>query len=87
MKSNKEVAIYKSKDGSIELDIKLENKTLWFDAYHGKTRKMDISNLDMIISVGYRVNSKKATEFRKWATKILSITYYAEAALNLSCFI
>lgn len=33
----------------------------------------DIShyNLDMIISVGYRVNSKKATKFRQWATAIL----------------
>ncbi|MDO8603941.1 MAG: virulence protein RhuM/Fic/DOC family protein [bacterium] len=28
-------------------------------------------NLDMILSVGYRVNSKKATMFRQWATKIL----------------
>ena len=28
-------------------------------------------NLDMIISVGYRVNSKRGTEFRKWATKVL----------------
>jgi hypothetical protein len=34
-------------------------------------RKMDYYNLDLIISVGYRVNSKVATEFRKWATKVL----------------
>ena len=30
-----------------------------------------IYNLDMIIAVGYRVNSKKATNFRIWATKVL----------------
>lgn len=28
-------------------------------------------NLDVIISVGYRVNSKQATHFRRWATKVL----------------
>ncbi|MBR2255706.1 MAG: virulence RhuM family protein, partial [Candidatus Methanomethylophilaceae archaeon] len=34
-------------------------------------RTTDMYNLDMIISVGYRVNSQKATNFRIWATKIL----------------
>lgn len=34
-------------------------------------RKPKLYNLDMIIAVGYRVNSKKATEFRIWATKVL----------------
>lgn len=40
-------------------------------AADGKIRKMNLYNLDMIISVGYRVNSKQATQFRIWATKIL----------------
>ena len=34
-------------------------------------RTLEYYNLDMIISVGYRVNSQKATNFRIWATKIL----------------
>ena len=38
----------------------------------GKIRQMDTYNLDMIISVGYRVNSKRGTQFRIWATNILS---------------
>ena len=33
---------------------------------------VDFFHLDMIIAVGYRVNSAKATKFRQWATKILS---------------
>ena len=34
-------------------------------------RRLDTYNLDMILSVGYRVNSKNATQFRIWANKIL----------------
>lgn len=34
-------------------------------------RKIEYYNLDMIISIGYRVNSKRATQFRIWATKTL----------------
>ena len=34
-------------------------------------RVIDIYNLDMILSVGYRVNSKNATLFRRWANKVL----------------
>jgi hypothetical protein len=35
------------------------------------TRKMEFYNLDAIIAVGYRVNSRQATQFRIWATKTL----------------
>lgn len=34
-------------------------------------RYIDFYNLDMIISVGYRVNSANATQFRRWATSVL----------------
>lgn len=40
-------------------------------AEDGKTYKTNFYNLDAIISVGYRVNSAKATQFRIWATKTL----------------
>ena len=36
------------------------------------TEEIDFYNLDAIISVGYRVNSSRATRFRQWATKILN---------------
>ena len=35
------------------------------------TRNVDFYNLDSIISVGYRVNSVRATQFRQWATRVL----------------
>ena len=40
-------------------------------ASDGKIYQVEFYNLDMIISLGYRVNSRRATNFRQWATKIL----------------
>ena len=40
-------------------------------AKDGKTYQVDYYNLDLIISVGYRVKSKNGVEFRKWANKVL----------------
>ena len=40
-------------------------------AKDGKTYQVEYYNLDMIISVGYRVKSKNGIIFRKWATKVL----------------
>jgi hypothetical protein len=40
-------------------------------AADGKTYKVEYFNLDAIISVGYRVNSKRGTQFRIWATNVL----------------
>ncbi|CAC9444914.1 Putative DNA-binding protein in cluster with Type I restriction-modification system [uncultured Gammaproteobacteria bacterium] len=60
-----------------ELDEKvvvsiLENTTQ-HGAIKGKTQTLEVKyyNLDAILSVGYRVNSNKATQFRIWATQIL----------------
>ena len=40
-------------------------------AADGKVREMDSYNLDVIIGVGYRVNSRRGTQFRIWATQVL----------------
>jgi len=56
---------------NLELDKNSTCSVLEQVAADGKMRKMNLYNLDMIISVGYRVNSKRATQFRIWATKTL----------------
>lgn len=109
-----EIVIYTSEDGSISLDTKLENDTIWLtqkqmaELFGVKTpainkhlnniynegeldknatvsileivqkegnrdilRKIAFYNLDAVISVGYRVNSSRATQFRIWATNTL----------------
>lgn len=55
-----------------ELDKNQVCSKMEHTANDGKTYNTEFFNLDAIISVGYRVNSKKATEFRIWATKILN---------------
>jgi hypothetical protein len=49
----------------------LENTTQ-HGAIKGKTQTLEVKyyNLDAILSVGYRVNSNKATQFRIWATTL-----------------
>jgi len=115
--SRGEIIIYKSSDGSINLDTRLENESIWLTqkgmaelfgvktpaiskhlknifaegelkeevvisiletttkhgAIKGKTQTSNTQfyNLDAIISVGYRVNSSRATQFRIWATTVL----------------
>lgn len=55
---------------SAELDKRVISK-MEITAADGKKYKTNIYNLDAIISIGYRVNSKKATQFRVWATTTL----------------
>ena len=54
-----------------ELDEKSTTELFSVVATNGKTYNTKHYNLDAIIAVGYRVNSKKATAFRRWATSIL----------------
>ncbi len=57
------------KEGELkESSVVAKNATTAAD---GKIYRVSFYNLDMILSVGYRVNSKVATQFRMWATKIL----------------
>ena len=61
-----------------ELDEKVVCSILELTTQHGaldgktQTRQTKVYNLDAIISVGYRVNSRQATMFRQWATKVLN---------------
>ena len=48
-----------------------ENAQVQFEGVRQVKRKIKIYNLDMIIAVGYRVNSKRGTQFRKWANSVL----------------
>ena len=117
-----QIEIYKSSDNQIELQVSLDNETVWlnrnqlatlFDrdiktigkhinnlfsegelsktavvanfattAIDGKTYQVDHYNLDVIISVGYRVKSKQGTQFRQWATKRLKDYLVQGYAIN-----
>lgn len=123
--SKGEVILYKAPDGKIQLDVKLEDETVWLtpvqmaelfdkarptilehiknvydegeldrDSTCRKFRQVqsegnrkivrwiDYYNLDTIISVGYRVKSKRGTQFRIWANKILKDYLVKGYALN-----
>ena len=60
-----------------ELDEKVVVSKMEITTQHGamedktQTKETTFYNLDAIISVGYRVNSSKATQFRIWATQII----------------
>lgn len=54
-----------------ELDEESVRSILEHTAADGKMYKTQFYNLDAILSVGYRVNSRNATMFRRWANKVL----------------
>lgn len=70
-----------------ELDRNSVISKMEITADDGKNYNTEVYNLDAIIAVGYRVNSKKATEFRIWATKILKEYMTKGFALNDERFI
>ncbi len=71
-----------------ELDEKVVCAKFAHTTRHGalnkktQTRMLDYYNLDIILAVGYRTNSSKAIEFRKWATKVLKQYIYNGYTIN-----
>jgi len=65
-----------------ELDKKSVVAKFATTAEDGKTYQVDYYNLDVIISVGYRVKSKQGTQFRQWATQRLKDYLVKGYALN-----
>ena len=120
---NNSIEIYRSQDGSVQLNVKLENETVWLTqsqmaelfgrdrtvitrhinncykegeldrhitcakfAHMGKdqdqTYETTMYNLDVIISVGYRVKSVQGTRFRQWANSVLKQYLIKGYAIN-----
>ena len=62
--------IFKSKE--LEKEATVRNfRTVQMEGNREVVRNLEFYNLDAILSIGYRVNSTKATQFRIWASKIL----------------
>ena len=60
------------KDGELAFEATVaKSATVQIEAGRKVTREIDYYNLDAILSVGYRVNSKQGTQFRIWATNVL----------------
>ena len=59
-----------------------KNATVQIEADREVKREIEFYNLDAILSVGYRVNSKRGTQFRQWATKRLKDYLIEGIAIN-----
>jgi len=64
------ISIYKSGELD-EFSTRRKIRRVQIEGTRSVNREIDFYNLDMVISVGYRVNSYQATQFRKFATRIL----------------
>jgi hypothetical protein len=65
--------VFKEGELEEELVVRKYRTTTQHGAIKGKTQETDVRfyNLDVIISVGYRVKSKRGTQFRIWATQVI----------------
>lgn len=59
-----------------------KNATVQIEAGREVVREIEYYNLDAILSVGYRVNSKRGTQFRQWATQRLKDYLFEGYAIN-----
>ena len=72
---------FKEKELSRKATVK-ESLTVQQEGRRQVTRKIEHYNLDVIISVGYRVKSKQGTQFRQWATQRLKEYLVEGVAIN-----
>lgn len=71
------------KEGELRKEATVaKNATVQIEAGRKVKREIDYYNLDAILSVGYRVNSKQGTQFRIWATNVLRDYLLKGYALN-----
>jgi hypothetical protein len=71
------------KDGELQHEATVaKNATVQIEAGREVKREIEYYNLDAIISVGYRVNSKQGTQFRIWATNVLKDYLLKGYAIN-----
>lgn len=63
----------------------LDETSIGFSDKSSGGRKPKIYNLDMILSVGYRVNSKRGIAFRRWANSVLKKYVIQGYAINEKC--
>ncbi len=69
-------------DGELSKSTISKMETVQNEGNREVKRNIDFYNLDMIIAIGYRVNSKQATHFRIWATNVLKEYIIKGFALN-----
>ena len=82
--SQGEIVIYQAEDGLTKVECRFVDETVWLtqqqmaefrqvrmEVNRQVTRELTFYNLDIIISLGYRVKSLIATQFRRWATERL----------------